>query len=226
MWIAYFVFPGLPFWIFCSILSILLIFGLEDESTNALVFLTIVGAAVLGVFGQLTTGIKLLFMHPGIAIAGIAAYFVVGAIYSVVKLVSHIASIRRKYHAFKCDFLDFVEVAYTGRNPEIPEEHKNKWTKIIRGSSSYEPSNMTYSDQESAKRFALGLLKASDNKRRITRWIIWWPWSALWTIINDPIRRIANEIYILLSKTYEGIVTRMRGKIDGDLVKPASDDGM
>jgi hypothetical protein len=32
-------------------------------------------------------------------------------------------------------------------------------------------------------------------KSRLVGWIIYWPFSGLWTIINDPVRRIAQGIY-------------------------------
>lgn len=42
-----------------------------------------------------------------------------------------------------------------------------------------------------------------DNKSRITMWMLYWPWSALWTLTNDPIRRFFNMVYRLLTNTYQ-----------------------
>ena len=39
----------------------------------------------------------------------------------------------------------------------------------------------------------------------LIRWIIWWPMSAFWTILNDPLRRIAQA----LVRAFRGVYTRI-----------------
>ncbi len=34
-----------------------------------------------------------------------------------------------------------------------------------------------------------------DNKLRVTSWIMFWPQSVFWFVLNDPIRRLAEFIY-------------------------------
>jgi hypothetical protein len=34
-----------------------------------------------------------------------------------------------------------------------------------------------------------------DEKPRIMGWMVWWPLSAAWTIVDDPVRRMFQEIY-------------------------------
>lgn len=48
-----------------------------------------------------------------------------------------------------------------------------------------------------------------DHKSRIIGWIALWPASMLWTIINDPVRRAAEEIYARLGGTYQHISNRV-----------------
>jgi len=38
---------------------------------------------------------------------------------------------------------------------------------------------------------------------KLTSWIVWWPVSAFWTILNDPIRRIARQIVKVFRSLYE-----------------------
>jgi len=38
-------------------------------------------------------------------------------------------------------------------------------------------------------------VKISDNKSRYLIWMTYWPVSAFWTLINDPVRRAFNAIY-------------------------------
>jgi hypothetical protein len=48
-----------------------------------------------------------------------------------------------------------------------------------------------------------------DYKARIVGWIALWPASMLWTVINDPVRRAAEEIYARLGGTYQKISNRV-----------------
>lgn len=38
---------------------------------------------------------------------------------------------------------------------------------------------------------------------KLTSWIVWWPVSAFWTILNDPIRRIAQQLVNVFRSLYE-----------------------
>ena len=44
--------------------------------------------------------------------------------------------------------------------------------------------------------------KVASNKGKIISWMTYWPISASWTIINDPIRRMYNSIFKRLDKVY------------------------
>lgn len=48
-----------------------------------------------------------------------------------------------------------------------------------------------------------------DHKSRIIGWIALWPASMLWTLINDPVRRVAEDIYAGLGGTYQHISNRV-----------------
>ena len=51
--------------------------------------------------------------------------------------------------------------------------------------------------EELAIGYRMGTTKplVSDNKRRIMTWMCFWPYSFIWTIIDDPIRRVFKAIY-------------------------------
>lgn len=54
---------------------------------------------------------------------------------------------------------------------------------------------------------------AAESKEMILRWMSFWPWSMVWTIINDPIkkafraiyRKIQNHLQRIADKAWEGI---------------------
>lgn len=51
--------------------------------------------------------------------------------------------------------------------------------------------------------------KVSDSRGRITTWMTYWPWSATWTLINDPIKRIWRAIYRLVAGKLQSISNRV-----------------
>jgi hypothetical protein len=51
--------------------------------------------------------------------------------------------------------------------------------------------------------------KAADCKATIIGWMAYWPWSAVWTVIDDPIRRMYKMLANLLGSTFDGIAKAM-----------------
>ena len=46
---------------------------------------------------------------------------------------------------------------------------------------------------------------SSNNKEKIVTWILYWPTSVFWTILNDPMVRLANWIYNKFGNVYAAI---------------------
>jgi len=57
--------------------------------------------------------------------------------------------------------------------------------------------------------------KAKNNKSRIISWMSYWPFSALWTLINEPVKKTFRFIYSKVESIYE----KMAEKIFEDLKK-------
>lgn len=52
-------------------------------------------------------------------------------------------------------------------------------------------------------------INSSSNKTRVLVWMSYWPLSTIWTIINDPIRKMYKHILYKLSGFYQNISDRM-----------------
>lgn len=50
---------------------------------------------------------------------------------------------------------------------------------------------------------------ASKNKSRITTWMTYWPFSATWTLINQPIKRTFKFMYSSFEKLFSQMSTSM-----------------
>lgn len=51
--------------------------------------------------------------------------------------------------------------------------------------------------------------KAKNNKGRIINWMIWWPLSGAWTIINDPVVKSFKYIFNSLESKFQAISDRI-----------------
>jgi len=76
----------------------------------------------------------------------------------------------------------------------------------------------SYSKQQARERAKSlhGKPLATANKRRIITWMTYWPWSAVWTIINDPVRRLFKEIFYRIQKVYEAIANSAYKDIEAE----------
>jgi len=52
---------------------------------------------------------------------------------------------------------------------------------------------------------------ARQNRSNIVGWMAFWPWSALWTIIDDPIKRMYRAMARSLERVFDNISRRMFG---------------
>jgi len=58
---------------------------------------------------------------------------------------------------------------------------------------------------------------ALDNKNQITMWIIYWPFSLIWTFINDGVKRFIRHIVTKFQKLYQKISDRAFKNIDTEI---------
>lgn len=57
-----------------------------------------------------------------------------------------------------------------------------------------------------------------DHKARILIWMAWWPWSMIWTLLNDPIKRAFRAIYRWLQGYLRKVAIKAFRRVDDDLM--------
>lgn len=66
--------------------------------------------------------------------------------------------------------------------------------------------NESYWETNSSSEKSLQLTpQIKDYKGKLIGWIMFWVTSLVWTLLNDPIRRIANWIYLKMSSIYQNM---------------------
>lgn len=171
---------GMAFIWFCSIVaveSILLLILIENDKPG---WCTV---SMLSAFGLLKVlaGVNVFseaWHHPGITALVILGYFAIGTVWSIGKWYLFVKDRRTKYDEAKAEWDAGQREVYD--NLSI---NSNKgWT----GSHKYK----AFLNRNG------GLAPlVRDNKSRVLTWMGYWPWSMLWTVINDPIKRAFKAIY-------------------------------
>lgn len=196
-----FAFGGFWFWSLFGLASLLLIVCLEKDngSVATVVFVgTLAAVLFLGNSGWLTW----VFQNPLYFGMGVLGYLAVGVGWGIGKWWIYVRDCamrhrreRRTWLGSGCyqDGLDVAECRVALRTEVLTGEIKAAWQTYVR--AHYHGKKIT---KPMARRC----------KGQITAWMTYWPWSALWTLINDPVRRTFCWVYEQLSGTLQAISDR------------------
>jgi hypothetical protein len=234
-----FAFGTLWFWILVATATVLIFVATEYEKGWG-AFLTLAAVVValhiwgeLNIFGWVTE-------NPWTTGIYIAAYFVFGSFWGVSKWWFFVKDQREKYsEAFAAftenfgkpnwhyvapikykprkhlagargrspqpqDLLDLEDEEYD-ENDQILPTAKVEWAAIVKQGHFYTPCpSETYCFEYKPQ--------PRKHKARILTWMTYWPWSFIWTMLNDPIKRFFKAIYYRLA----AFLARMSDKMFAD----------
>lgn len=123
-----------------------------------------------------------LWANPVMFLLGIVGYFVCGTGWAVAKWWFFVREQYYRYRELKKAFIKDNHLSITIDQP-IPDELKEKWRDYCYRSHRLIEINP----------------QVSDHKMSIYIWIAYFPFSAAWTLINDPVRKICRHIYHSIS---------------------------
>jgi len=209
------------FWVLLGAEFFFIIWCLESESHVLAPFSFLLVVLAVTFFGNVNI-FPYIWHNPLWSLLWAALYFVpVGVVWGVVKWWFFIRNIRDKNREVKRAWLgrldivaqDFERYVKDMDGREQVEKFK-KQAKICRDAVG--TTQMTEDllpiwkeHEEEIGRYdrRQGITKPDpvDFKARIVSWIAWWPASFVWTVLNDPFRRIAQQLYYTIS----GILSRM-----------------
>lgn len=140
---------------------------------------------VADVWGYIThNGVQTLLLVLG--------YLVAGVVWSFIKWFSFLMKFRDEYRSIKASWLEKNGIPQDQALTIEQAEHlrrylADRWTHTFYGNSFAEKP------------------KAAKNKRRITAWMSFWPFSLAGTLINDPIRRLFTWLFNTLKAGYQKV---------------------
>jgi len=182
-----FIIGGVWFYSLLIIESILLMWCLEKDEpwfANGCIIIFFAALWILGDFNIFAW----LKNNPDKFIMNGIAYVLIGLIYSVLKYTLYLTDKKRKYDKVLNEF--FKEYGITSID-RIPECNRN-----------------TCADKLERVR----LPDFVDSTKSIIFWMMYWPWSAVWTLLNNPIKWIFEEVYEIMSGLFRRIHEKIIGK--------------
>jgi hypothetical protein len=198
-----FAFGTVTFWVMLFIaFCIVTAFVENDRGVAAFFVLTV--AAVLLLNRHTADLLYFIGHHPGRTAAYILAYFAAGTVWGIVKWFLHVTKKLEEYKEKKARFL---------RN-----EHATEITPdLVKGFKSY--MGTSYSDGQPPQ--------VHEHKSDIMMWMTYWPFSGLWTLVNDPVRRAFRAIYRSIASSLQSMSDRLFKNAVAEMnqpVPPAPED--
>lgn len=204
-WDPFILFGGLSFWIISFFIAVAFIWCIEFDKSDGAVLLIVLSYAFLwGAVG--INPIVYAWNNPITAFTYIGGYFLGGTVWTIVKWYFYL--LRRRDEARK------IRVYFDANCDDLNQKWKNNdefnFTNWMNdgGSTGSGASRCrrAYNDRNYPP-------MATQHKGDILFWATYWPFSAFWTLLNDPIRRLWNAIYSVLG----GILQRISNKVFADV---------
>ena len=143
-----------------------------------------------------------LFFHPIRALLYVLGYFLIGVIWSFIKWWVKVNKAAQKYKdtwkAFKKDYDTQSRVAK--ENKRYIEEQKKNWDSHIIGKKDIEKPI------------------ASKCKEKISVWIIYWPFSLLWSFLHDFVKDVVEFFVLKFHQFYQKISDTAYKKVEVNFV--------
>ena len=194
----------LSFWIFFpGVVAIILMFVWVAYEIPAGATVTMIVALLVFQFLGKVPIFGSVVAHPFWTILYIAVYFVAGIVWSVAKWTLWCHEIRDAYEEAKQDFFRLRwEPDPNARGNRTPQTQNEEWLRRC---------------DHQFPQFSNGEFSARFYKGKILSWMTYWPWSFVWTMLNDVIRRVWNAIYLRIQRIYQAIADNTFKGILNDL---------
>lgn len=142
-------------------------------------------------------------------IVGTLIYFVIGIIWSILKWYGLVSKVSSLYESFRADYIEmaskysnqnYVDITTIGTdNVKLTTQGKNNLIHSF------------YAKHGHKLPFEISLYKG-----KIYNWLMFWPFSMSWFLVNKPIEFAWNTCYRLTINTYNRITNYYFNKFDSD----------
>lgn len=197
---------GLIFWILLVLSSIAIIASIENDSPSWATSTIALMFAILYFFSDFSVRYTWHFDWR-FAATYLIGYIIIGIVWSVFKWLLSLSARRERWDEAVSEYKKQNQIdpktVVSKKDPALIEYMKvnHREFLIVPNSSVWAPSgnlNSAYLEP-----------RPEPNKARIILWMTYWPWSILWSLLDDIIRGIGRNLYRWLKSLYESMATWM-----------------
>lgn len=202
--LALFAFGAPLFWFAVFLFFCAMVWCIEDESNIAAAITLVVGVFVIWwLSGHGVPSMVWVVDHLLYLVLSVLAYVAIGSAWGVLKWWFFLHNRADDYEARKVEYQQAFK-EYTREMDARADANRKANPQWV--------DTRQYTDYKSylQDRYHFPPLP-SENKSRIMLWMVWWPWSAIWTLLNDPLKRLYRFVYQRLVSVY----TRMSYAVFG-----------
>lgn len=171
---------GVWFWLAILVVSGLIILGIEEDSGPGTTSAAVIGSGVIWFLSGAHNPLPYLASHWLEVVASVVVYVIGGAVWSVAKWWFFLHN--------KADEYESKRDRYKTEFDALNEQQKTYYTD--------------YKGYVQHQGFPPAV---GDHKGDMMMWMVWWPFSGIWTILNEPLKRAFRFIYQELLSTYTKI---------------------
>ena len=180
-----------------------------DEKGNLFWPITVLIIYILFVQFVARVDILNLITHkPIVAILYTLGYFAVGFAWSFIKWWLFVSTIAEKYKAARAEFM----AEYQPRESAIPDN-------IRRPDGSFVTDRKQKEWEDKVRYEHLSKPMVSKHKNKITVWVMYWPLSAIWSLLDDFIKKMIRQIITSFQRFYQFISDRAFRKFESDITQ-------
>lgn len=192
-----FAFGTLAFWGLIFVLGVIITVLVENEQGPWATTVAIATAVALNWLWKIPI-LHTVSENKLAALVWLLAYYVLGVVWMLIKWTAFVHKGIGKYNEFKADFLKASNA--TELTPELAAKLKEK-----------------IESRYGAKNVDIDIPTARENKGRIIRWMTYWPFSIIGTLLNDVVRKLWHHIYTFLATTLDRISVKMWRGVSADM---------
>lgn len=218
--LAVFVFGTWVFWAGIISLCCAMLFFLEYQEDGFRSTLVFVGILAYLQFAAKLPFFQLIRDHPFWTIGG---YLLGGITYGFFRWAWHCSKFRGRYNEVKAAFAAEHKLETNFDPSQLPGdtyEHEEIHTPRSGFARDRDQDDRRQVRKEGLRAKWLNALErgkasklpvARTSKALITLWMTYWPWSLLWTTIQDFVVKLWEHIYTFLSKAFQSVANRVIG---------------
>lgn len=181
MLLSLFALGAVGFWILLAVSWVVITYLVETEKGLGTTLMMLATAAFVLLVGK-TDVLGFVGNHWVWFVAAIPIYLAAGTGWGIAKWKWLTIKARMKYDELRAEFEARTEI-----NDGLDElEKKSRWAEIIEGARICGTTSYCHCGAKPMAR---------KHKALVMMWMCCWPWSAVWTLLKDPIREAFLYIY-------------------------------